>query len=384
MLDRCFQQVMGQSHLRGEDWMQRTKLYEAHVALGGRMVPFAGWELPVQYATGPSVEHAAVRSAAGLFDIDHMGRFEVRGADAEAYLQYVQVRDISHLQVWDAHYSLLTYDDGAIVDDIFIYRLPERWLVVVNASNRQKDMAWLQAHTHGYAVSVEDISDQSYMLALQGPKAEAILQRMTESDLSQVATRTAIETTVAGVEMLLGRTGYTGEDGFEIYLPAEEILLFWEKLLDEGKADGLIPCGLAARDSLRFEACMPLYGHEINANTNPYEARLGWVVSLEKPAFLGRQSLLKAKLESPGRLLIGFEMVERAVPREEYPILANGAVIGHVTTGMKSPTLDRFLGMGYVTSGHHRLGTEIDIMVRDKPRKARVVKRPFYQPRYKS
>jgi aminomethyltransferase len=363
--------------------MQRTKLYEAHVALGGRMVPFAGWELPVQYPAGPSAEHAAVRSAAGLFDIDHMGRFEVRGPDAEAYLQFVQVYDIAELQVWDAHYSLLTYEDGTIVDDIFIYRLPHRWLVVVNAANRPKDLAWLQAHTHGYNVSVDDVSDQSYMLALQGPKAVEILQRLTASDLSQVSTRTAVEATVAGVKMILGRTGYTGEDGFELYLPAGEILPFWEKLLDEGKEDGLLPCGLAARDSLRFEACMPLYGHEIDATTNPYEARLGWVVSLEKPDFLGRQSLLKAKLESPGRILVAFEMVERAVPREGYPIQVNGEEVGRVTTGMKSPTLDRFLGMGYVAQGQQRLGTEIDIVVRDKPRKAKVVKRPFYQPRYK-
>lgn len=364
--------------------LQQTKLYDTHVALGGRMVPFAGWMLPVQYPTGPSVEHDAVRNAAGVFDIDHMGQFEVSGRDAVAFLQFMQVYDISNMAVWDAHYSLLVYEDGTIVDDIFLYRLPERWMVVVNAANRDKDWSWFQAHIHGYDVSLRDISDETYMIAVQGPKTEAILQRMTEARLEQVAARTAIQTTVDGVEMILGRTGYTGEDGFEIYLPESHAVAFWQHLLATGKEDGLLPCGLAARDSLRFEACMPLYGHEINASTNPYEARLGWTVSLDKPDFLGRESLIKAKLEETPRLLIGFEMVDKSVPREHYPIAIDGEVVGHVTTGMKSPTLDRFLGLGYVPNGRHKLGSEIDIVIRDKPRKARIVKRPFYQPQYKA
>ncbi len=364
--------------------MQQTKLYDAHVALGGRMVPFAGWMLPVQYPTGPSVEHEAVRNAAGVFDIDHMGQFEVSGRDAIQFLQFVQVYDIEEMAVWDAHYSLLVYEDGTIVDDIFLYRLPDRWMVVVNAGNRDKDWSWLQAHSHGYDISLLDVSDETYMLAVQGPKAETILQRMTDTALDQVAARTAVQAKVDGIEMILGRTGYTGEDGFEIYLPAQHIGQFWDHLLQEGAPDGLLPCGLAARDSLRFEACMPLYGHEITATVNPYEARLGWVISLDKPDFLGRESLLKAKLEQTERLLIAFEMIERSVPREGYPLAVDGVVVGHVTTGMKSPTLDRFLGMGYVPYGHHKQGTEIDVMIRDKPRKARIVKRPFYQPQYKA
>jgi aminomethyltransferase len=237
---------------------------------------------------------------------------------------------------------------------------------------------------HGYDVSLRDVSEETYMLAIQGPKAEAILQRMTTTQLDQVAARTAVQATVDGIQMILGRTGYTGEDGFEIYLPTSYVVSFWEHLLAEGKEDGLLPCGLAARDSLRFEACMPLYGHEINASTNPYEARLGWVVSLDKPDFVGRESLLKIKFEETTRLLIGFEMVDKSVPREGYPIAIDGEIVGHVTTGMKSPTLDRFLGMGYVPYGHHKLGSEIDIVIRDKPRKARIVKRPFYQPQYKA
>jgi aminomethyltransferase len=362
--------------------MHRTPLYDTHVALGGRMVDFAGWELPVQYPTGPLAEHHAVRNAAGLFDIDHMGQFELSGPDADVFLQYLQVWDIEQMDLYAAHYSLLLYGDGTIVDDIFLYRLPDRWLIVVNAANRAKDLAWLQAHALGFDITVADISEPTCMLALQGPKAEAILQRLMASALHDVATRTAIEAPVDGIPALLGRTGYTGEDGFEIYAPAQHAVRLWERLLASGADDGLLPCGLAARDSLRFEACMPLYGHEIDAATTPLEARLGWTISWDKE-FIGREALLKTKLEKPARLLVGFEMVEKAVPREHYDIVVQDHVVGHVTTGMKSPTLDRFLGLGYVPGKYSALGSEIDIVVRGQPKKARIVKRPFYQPRYR-
>jgi aminomethyltransferase len=346
------------------------------------MVEFAGWELPVQYPTGPTVEHHAVRNAAGLFDIDHMGQIEVRGPDAEAFLQLVQTWDISRMALNEAHYGLLTYGDGTLVDDIFIYRLPDRWLVIVNADNRAKDMAWMQAHAHDFDVSLLDMSDELYMMALQGPKAEAILQPHTEGDLSALNTRFALETTILGYPAIIGRTGYTGEDGFEIYVPAAAATETWETLLASGKEHGLLPCGLAARDSLRFEACMPLYGHEIDATINPLEARLGWAVSWDKE-FIGRQALLKTKLEHPRRLLVGFEMLERSVPREHYPIAIGNKEVGHVTTGMKSPTLDKFLGLGYVPRESSALGTEIEVLVRDVPKRAKLIKRPFYTPRYK-
>ncbi|MEZ4865313.1 MAG: glycine cleavage system aminomethyltransferase GcvT [Caldilineaceae bacterium] len=362
--------------------MQKTPLYDNHVALGGRMVDFAGWALPVQYSTGPTTEHNAVRTAAGLFDIDHMGQFELSGPDADVFLQYIQVWDIDQMAPYDAHYSLLLYHDGTLVDDIFLYRLPERWLIVVNAANRAKDLAWLEANALGFEITLTDISDPTCMLALQGPKAELILQRLTDHDLSQVAARKALEADLAGTPTLLGRTGYTGEDGFELYFPATHAVTLWQALLEAGQADGLLPCGLAARDSLRFEACMPLYGHEIDATINPLEARLGWTVSWESE-FIGRAALLKTKLEQPSRLLIGFEMIDRAVPREHYAIAADGAVVGYVTTGMKSPSLDRFLGLGYVPRGLSKIGTEIDILVRGQPKRAKVVKRPFYQPQYK-
>ena len=362
--------------------MQQTPLYDTHVALGGRIVDFAGWALPVQYPTGPTVEHQAVRTAAGLFDIDHMGRFQLTGADAARFLQYVQVWDVEKIAVNEAHYSLLLYSDGTIVDDIFLYRLPERWLIVVNASNRAKDWAWLQAHTQGFDVTLTDISAETCMVALQGPKAAEILQRLTSLDLNSVATRSGVEGDLAGAPTLFGRTGYTGEDGFELYFPASHALSTWNAIIDAGQADGLLPCGLAARDSLRFEACMPLYGHEIDATINPLEARLGWVISWETD-FIGRTALLKTKLEQPERLLIGFEMIDRAVPRDHYEIAIGGNVVGYVTTGMKSPTLDRFLGLGYVPRAYSKVGTELDILVRGQPKKAKVIKRPFYQPRYK-
>jgi aminomethyltransferase len=362
--------------------MQRTALYENHLALGGRMVEFAGWELPVQYPTGPTVEHHAVRNAAGLFDIDHMGQFEVRGPDAEAFLQLTQSWDVSRMAMQEAHYGLLTYADGTLVDDIFIYRLEGRWLVIVNAGNRAKDLTWMQSFAGDFDVELKDLSEELYMLALQGPKAESILQPHCAGDLSNLAARYALETTIIGHPAIVGRTGYTGEDGFEIYVPSEVAPQVWETLLESGKDAGLLPCGLAARDSLRFEACMPLYGHEIDATTNPLEARLGWAVSWEKD-FVGRQALLKSKLEQPTRLLVGFEMVDRAVPREHYPLSVNGEVVGHVTTGMKSPTLDKFLGLGYLPRELATIGTEIDVIVRDVPKHAKVIKRPFYTPRYK-
>lgn len=362
--------------------MPRTLLYDSHLALGGRMVEFAGWELPVQYPAGPLAEHHAVRSAAGLFDIDHMGQFEVRGPDAIPLLQKVQTWDVERMALNEAHYGLLLYDDSTIVDDIFLYRLPGRWLVIVNAGNRAKDLAWMAAHSHGLDVSLLDMSDSLYMMALQGPKAEAILQPFTPADLTRLAARTAVETTVLDVPAVIGRTGYTGEDGFELYIAQEGAVTVWQRLLESGANQGLLPCGLAARDSLRFEAAMPLYGHEIDATITPLEARLGWTVSWDKQ-FIGRNALLKTKLEQPARLLVGFEMVDKAVPREHYPIAVHGEIVGHVTTGMKSPTLDRFLGLGYVPRSLSALGAELDIVVRGQPKRARIVKRPFYTPRYK-
>jgi aminomethyltransferase len=350
--------------------------------MGGRMVEFGGYALPVQYPTGPTAEHHAVRTAAGLFDIDHMGQFELAGPDVEVFLQGVQVWDIAAMHEGDAHYSLLCYEDGTVVDDIFLYKLHNRWLMIVNAANRAKDWAWIEHHLARYDVALIERSDDLAMLALQGPKAEQILQKLTAYPLHTVATRTAIETWIGRVHVIAGRTGYTGEDGFELYVPIDRVVEFWNQLLEAGKDDGLLVCGLAARDSLRFEACMPLYGHELSAQINPLEARLGWTISWNKP-FIGRNALLKVRLEKPEKLLVGLEMVDKAVPREHYDVVANGKVVGHVTSGMKSPTLGRFLAMAYVPPEYSAPGTQLDVIVRDQHKQAIVVKRPFYKPKYR-
>ncbi|MCS6843890.1 MAG: glycine cleavage system aminomethyltransferase GcvT [Caldilineales bacterium] len=365
--------------------LKRTALYDEHRRLGGRMVPFAGWELPVQYdGTGPTVEHNAVRTQAGLFDIDHMGQVEVAGPDALPFLQRLQVSDLSDLPVRGARYSLMCYADGGVVDDIFVYRLgDQRWWVIVNAANRHKDVAWMQAHAVGFDVEIRDLSDETYMLALQGPLAQAVLQRLTPLDLNTVPFHTCAEAEVAGIPTLIGATGYTGEYGYELFFPAGEAVTMWRALLEAGRADGLLPCGLAARDSLRFEPCLPLYGHEIHAEVDPISARLGWAVSFAKGDFVGRDALLKVKLEGPKQVLVGFEMVDKGVPRGDYPVAVDGRVVGKVTTGMKAPTSGRFVGLAYVPVAHSAIGSPIDIVIRDQPKRAVVVKRPFYTPAYR-
>jgi len=363
--------------------LNRTPLYDRHVAMGGRMVSFAGYELPVQYPTGPLAEHHAVRTAAGLFDIDHMGQLRVTGPDAEVFLQYVQPRDIGEMEVGGAEYSFLCYADGTFVDDIFIYRLPDQWFVIVNASNRYKDLFWLDTHAAGFDVDIVDVSDPTCMLALQGPKAQAIMQRLTRHDLGQVAFHTAAQIQVAGIDTLIGATGYTGEYGYEIFFPEEHAVAMWESLLDAGAAEGLMACGLAARDSLRFEACLPLYGHEISAGVEPVGARLAWVCDWDKGSWIGREAVLKTKLEGSQLVLVGLELVDRGVPREHYPVAIDGQVVGWVTTGMKAPTLDAFLALAYVPAANAKVGSEVDIVIRDQPKKAKVVKRPFYTPAYR-
>ncbi len=370
--------------------LKRTELYQWHVDHGGRMVPFAGWEMPVQYPTGPIQEHHATRQAAGLFDIDHMGQIEVRGPDAEAFVNRLVTYDVTRMNILDAHYALFCYADGGIVDDLFVYRLPDPdiqdrdyFFLVINASNRSKDVAWVKAHIAQYEVQVRDISDQTYMLAFQGPEAPQILDRMTSADLTQMKRFSAVqETIVEDVPVLLGRTGYTGEDGFELFFKAESAMKVWEAILKEGQAEGVKPIGLAARDSLRFEPCMPLYGHELSATITPIEARLSFAVSLDKD-FIGRDALLKQKLEKPARVLVGFELVERGVPREGYIVLYEGEPVDAVTSGMFSPTTGRYLGMAYVPREISSLGTEIQIQIRKKVVAAKIVKRPFYVPAYR-
>jgi glycine cleavage system T protein len=362
--------------------LRRTNLYDWHTAHGGRMVPFAGWEMPVQYETGSKAEHHATRQAAGLFDIDHMGQFAISGPDAEPYLNRLLSWDISRMVENEGHYALMCYEDGGIVDDLFVYRLPQRWFAVVNADNRAKDLAWMQAQTDGFEVVVADVSEETYMLALQGPQALAILQTLTDISLTGIARFTVAEGWVGEISTLISRTGYTGEDGVEIFFPADRALEMWEMLLEAGEPAGLIPVGLAARDSLRFEPGFALYGHEIDAHISPVEARLNWVVSYQTD-FIGRNAILKQKLEGPSKLLVAFEMVDRGVPRQGYEVLHQDQVVGQVVSGMYAPTVDKFAGHAFVPPAVASTGTELQIRIRDGLRAARIVRRPLYRPAYR-
>jgi len=364
--------------------MKQTPLYKQHKQRGAKFVEFGGWEMPVQY-TGIVDEHHATRKAAGLFDISHMGQVYVDGPDALAFLQSLVTQDVATIPVGASNYALLCYPDGGIVDDIFIYHLPDKYLVVVNASNIDKDVAWIRDHAEGFAVTIENVSDQTSMLALQGPLAETILQRITTSDIVGLAFHGVISATILdNIPALIARTGYTGEDGFELFISNDHAADAWDGILAAGQPDGLQPIGLGARDSLRFEPKLALYGHEISESINPYEAGLGWVVKLDKGPFVGREALQEIKATGAQRKLVGLEMIGRGIARGGYRLVTpTGEAVGEVTTGMPSPTLVKNLALALVRADQAKLGTELDVIIRDKPIRARVVKTPFYQSRYK-
>lgn len=368
--------------------LKQTPLYKSHVALGARMVEFGGWDMPVQYS-GILDEHAAVRTSAGLFDISHMGRFLIIGPDATPFLQHVATCDVERIESGYASYGLLCHPHGGIVDDIFIYNLPNAaYMMVVNAANVQKDRDWLLNQKGHFNVKVVDYSEYWAMLAFQGPAAEALLSTCSDvvfDDVRGLPFHGVIRGKLFGIdESLIARTGYTGEDGFELFFDASRAKRVWEGLLALGEAGSVKPCGLGSRDSLRFEACLALYGHEIADDINPYEARLGWIVKLDTGPFVGHEALQFIKQQGSKRRLVGFEMVGRGIARQGYPIhRADGEQIGAVTSGMHAPTLGKPLGLGYVPTSESSEGTELDILIREKPVRARVVKTPFYKPRYK-
>jgi aminomethyltransferase len=363
---------------------RRTPLYERHLALGARMVPFAGWTMPVQYA-GIINEHRAVRNQAGLFDLGHMGQVDVSGPDALPFLQFVTTNDVSSLAPGEAHYSLLPNEQGGVVDDIIIYRNPDGdgYMVVINAANRDKDVSWLQrqvAVRRDLGVAVTDISDRTGMIAIQGPAAERITQRLTELDLSALPYFSWHLGTVAGVTAMLARTGYTGEDGFEFYTAQEDVGPLWDALLDAGKADGAVPVGLGARDTLRLEARMPLYGQELADDISPLEAGLGWAVKLDKGDFIGRGTIAAMKASGPPRRTVGFKLTERGgSPRTHYEVRAEGRPVGQVTSGAMSPTLGENIGLALVEADVAGVGKPLEVVVRDRPVAAVQVKTPFYK-----
>jgi aminomethyltransferase len=358
--------------------LKRTPLYEEHKKLGARLVEFSGWEMPVQYSSILE-EHRAVRTRAGLFDVSHMGEFKVEGSNALSFLQHLVPNDVSKLAIHQALYTQLCLPDGGTIDDLIIYHLAENhYMLVVNAGNIEKDFAWVEAQNFGN-VAVTNQSDTTALLALQGPEAQTILQPLTEVDLASIRYYHCEPGVVDGINCIISRTGYTGEDGFELYCAPVDVVKLWNDLLAAGKECGLLPAGLGARDTLRLEAGYCLYGHELNEQTNPLEARLGWTVKFDKGDFIGRAALLKAKEEGLKRKLIGVEMVERGVCRGGYAVYENNQRIGELTSGAPSPTLNKNIGMGYVAADKAVAGNTIHIDIRGKRTAAQIVALPFYK-----
>jgi aminomethyltransferase len=360
--------------------LRKTPLNAVHRESGARMVAFGGWDMPVEYS-GLIAEHNAVRAAAGLFDVSHMGQFEVEGEGALAFLQRTTANNVAKLVDGQAQYSALPMPSGCPVDDVIVYRRSERrFLVVVNAANVEKDWGWLLAQEPA-GCGLHNLSDEFALLALQGPKAEAILQGLTTVDLERVAFYHFAEGTANGAPAIVARTGYTGEDGFEIFVAPEEAPALWRRLVEAGRPHGLLPAGLGARDTLRLEARMMLYGNDIDETTTLIEAGLGWIVSLDevKGDFNGRGVLAEQKARGAPRKLVGFEMTERGIPRHGYPVFLGDEATGAVTSGTFAPFLQKSIGLSYLPSARSAVGTELAVEIRGRRTAARVVPTPFYK-----
>jgi len=357
--------------------VKKTGFYDIHQRLGAKIVEFSGYYMPIQYR-GIIEEHRRVRTTVGLFDVSHMGEFIVSGKNAEAFLQRLTVNDVSKLAIKQVQYSAMCYENGGIVDDLLVYRFPDHYMLVVNAANMQKDWQWALDHLVPL-VNLENKTEDLSLLALQGPKAEATLQKLTGIDLSAIKYYWLEEGKVDGVEMVVSRTGYTGEPGFELCFPVKHSEHIWEALMQAGKEFDIEPIGLGARDTLRLEMKFCLYGNDIDATTNPLEAGLGWITKLNKGDFIGRDALVKAKDQGLNRKLIGFEMEAKAFPRHGYGILSNGRQVGQVASGTFSPMLEKGIGTGYVPNELASIGGPIQIDVRGKALPAKVVETPFYK-----
>lgn len=360
--------------------LKRTALYNSYAEHGGKTIDFGGWDLPVQFSS-IKAEHEAVRTKAGLFDVSHMGEVLVTGEDALPYLQKLMTNDVSKLKIGQAQYTAMCYEDGGTIDDLLIYKRQENdYLLVVNASNLEKDFEWMQKHTSGN-VQVEDKSPDYALLALQGPVAEEVLQRLTDEPLKEIKFfRFKEDVLIDGQSVLISRTGYTGEDGFEIYGAPEALVALWDSILSEGKEDGVVPAGLGARDTLRFESGLPLYGQELSATISPLEAGLGFVVKLNKEMdFIGKKALAKQKEEGVSRKLVGLEMIDKGIPRTGYKVFIDEEEVGEVTTGTQSPTLNKNIGFALLKTEHTAIGTEVIVQVRKRLLKAVVIATPFYK-----
>jgi aminomethyltransferase len=359
--------------------LRRTALNAAHKSAGARMVEFAGWEMPVEYS-GIVQEHLAVRTAAGLFDVSHMGEIEVCGPQALALLQHVTSNDVSRLSPGQAQYTALMYPEGSAVDDCIVHKLAhEHYLICVNAANTENDFIWMGHHNTSFSADVRNVSADYSQLALQGPRSAEILEKVTSASLRDLKYYRFCRADCCGVEGLLARTGYTGEDGFEFYFAPPESERVWWGLLEAGKGEGLLPAGLGARNTLRLEAGYPLYGHELDQDTTLLEANLGWIVRFDKGEFIGRRPLLEQKQLGTRKRLMGFEMIERGVARDGYPVRIEGAIRGRVTSGSPAPYLKKNLGMAYIPPDCAQVGREIEIEIRGKLALARLVALPFYK-----
>jgi len=357
--------------------LKRTPLYERHRAAGAKFVDFGGWEMPVQYSSILE-EHKAVRTAVGLFDVSHMGEIEIRGPRALEVVQRLTTNDASKLEISQVQYSTLCYPHGGIVDDLTVYRLePEHFFLCVNAANIDKDLAWIVEQAHGDA-DIINTSAQIAQLALQGRQAQVTLQPMCDIPLDSIRYYWSAKGRVQGIEALISRTGYTGEDGFEIYCSAAQGPELWSYLIDAGTPYGIRPIGLGARDTLRLEMGYALYGNDLTADTTPLQAGLGWIVKLNKGSFIGREALLKERADGVTRRLVGLEMIDRGVARAHYHILGDGKVVGEMTSGTVSPSLNKSIGLGYVRTSHAKTGTSLQVDIRGKSTQARVASTPFY------
>ena len=359
--------------------MKKTPLYDKHVSLGAKMVPFAGFDMPVQYS-GVTEEHFAVREKAGMFDVSHMGQFMVEGPGSVELLQYVATNDVTTLENGKAQYTCLPNGNGGIVDDLIVYKMAdEKYFVVVNASNIDKDWAHISKYNEKFGAKMTNISDEMSLLAIQGPRATEILQKLTDVTLADIPYYHFTVGAVDGVQdVIISNTGYTGSGGFEIYFKNEAANQLWDALTEAGKEEGMIPCGLASRDTLRLEKGFCLYGNDIDDTTSPLEGGLGWITKLDKGDFVDRDFLAKQKEEGVSRKLVGFELVDKGVPRHDYPVVdAEGNVIGKVTSGTQSPMKKTGIGLAYVAKGHNKIGSDIFIQVRNKNLAAKVVKTPF-------
>ncbi len=355
----------------------KTPLYESHIKLGGKIVPFAGYLLPVQYPTGVIAEHKATRTAAGLFDVSHMGEVTYKGPDALKNLNMLLANDFSNMYDGQARYSPMLYENGGFVDDLIVYKKAENdYMVVVNASNRLKDVEWMKSHLFG-DVEFEDISDSIAQIAIQGPASRDIIAELAEDALIPKKYYSAVfNSMVGGIPCILSRTGYTGEFGYEIYMSKEYAVNMWELLLNAGEKYGLIPCGLGARDTLRLEAAMPLYGHEMDENTNPFEAELGFAVKMNKPDFVGKSALENISLS---KRRVGIKVIDRGIVREHQDIYCGDKLVGKTTSGTFCPFLESALAMAMVNIPYTNIGTVLEVDVRGRRVPVKVVSLPFYK-----